>query len=247
MNFQKLLGKPIVCLSKKELEALFKTSQLSALKQEMVEQGVSSDDLEEALKAKDIQRYKKLADSVGRKVARDRDDHEIFAAFNIFHPFFEEGSEICFELNSKFRKDISTISNLEDLNEFREDIFGDFIIKSKDGYRVFQLKRYRGDLSEDEMISFINKVVASYGTGLGSTNLLIILQPTDDDLDKINFESMHKKLLEAKLATQGKILIAYNENNEVSVIKQVYPELATIGIPISWASGQKPSIDPEPS
>ncbi len=243
MNFHKLYGKPIAYFSKKELEQLYKDGQLPALKEEMKKQGISMDDLRSDLKNNDLRRYRELADAVGQKVAQGS-DHEIFAGWNIFLSFYEQGSEVCFELKNSFIVGRSQISTLDDLNKFRDDVFGDFIIKSADGLRVFQLKRYRGLLDAQAVGRFIKDKLNEYGKSIGDTNLLLILQSHDNDLDKLDFSALHQFLKRSGLEIKGQILIAFNANNKTSVVVQVYPEHAVAKIPIQWASDQTP--DPNP-
>lgn len=240
MNYQKLHGKLIVCFSKTEIEQLYKDSQLPELKQQMEQQGVTVDDLEKDLQNQDTSRFKKLADEAGKKTAHDRDLHEIFAAWNISLPFYEEGSKVCFELKNSFVHSKNIISSVDDLNRFREDVFGDFIIKSSDGFGVIQLKRYRGSLDAQEICQFLKTKLAEYGKGIGDTNLLVILQSSDSDLDQVDFDELHQCLKKADLSIKSQVLIAFNANNKKSVIVQVYPEHAVANIPINWASGHAP-------
>lgn len=145
-----------------------------------------------------------------------RISRKVFASLFIFLDFYEASSEICFELRNEFNPSRDKIITLEDLNKFRKgDSNSDFIIKSRDGLRKFQLKRYRNDLNTQEIFNFIKEKVAHYGNNLGDTkpNLLIVLQSLAHDVFKIDFHELHEKLKSLNLKFKGQILISYCENN----------------------------------
>lgn len=243
MNIHQFNGKLIACFSKSELMQFLKEEKLPALMREMEMHGVSMNDLVEDLRNNNLERCKELSDAVGRDIAKT-DDHEIFVSWNIFLPFlnlFDRDSEVCFELNNRFVATKDMIANMDDLKKFRDQATdGDFIIKSKDGFRVIQLKRFRGKLSHQSLYEFIKGQLAKYGKSLGMTNLLVLLQSSDSAVDEREFKALHLCLKSEQLEIKGEILLAYNENNENSVLVRVYPDIVKMAIPIEWASGRPP-------
>lgn len=175
-----------------------------------------------------------LASIISNKIFNDRDDHEIFASIFIFLDFYESGSEICFELKD-FNPSRDKITTLQELNDFRDDP-SDFIIKSSDGFRGFELKRYRDGLTTNEVFDFLEKKIKHYGNGLGAINLLVTLQSIDNDISNVDFQELNTNLKSMRLQFQGEVLISYNENNKEMVINQVFPNLTTTRIPIQWKS-----------
>ncbi len=232
MNYYKIKNNQIVCFSKGELSRLFEVAKKSELLGEMIKQGFSFDDLRN-----DYSKMEKLANFVGERGAQHRDEHEIFAALFIFSDFYETESEICFKLQDNFNPNKDRIASLQDLNRFRADP-PDFIVKSNDGFRQFELKRYRGGLNTEETFNFIKKRVAHYGNDLGDTNLLLVLQSSAYDVSTIDFHELHERLKLLSLKFEGQILISYNENNKEMVINQVHPELTTSKIPIELPSAK---------
>lgn len=226
MNYYKIKNNQIVYFSKSELSRLFEVAKKSELIGETIKQGLSFDDLRS-----DYSKMEKLANFVGERGAQDRDEHEIFASLFVFLDFYEAGSEACFRLQDDFNPGKERIASLQDLNKFRADP-PDFIIKSKGGFRQFELKRYRDGLNTEEIFSFIKKKVAHYGNDLGDMNLLLALQSSAYDVSTINFHELNARLKSLSLKFQGQILISYNENNKEMVINQIHPKLTTSRIPI---------------
>jgi len=232
MKFYKIKNENIVCFLRDELSKLFEVAKKIELLQEIKKQNFSFDDLRA-----DYTKMKKVADTVGERGAQHRDEHEIFASLFIFLDFYEVNSEVCFELRDKFNINKDRINTIEDLNKFRKsESDSDFIIKSRDGLRKFQLKRYRGDLNTQKIFNFIKEKIAHYGNNLGDTNLLIVLQSPAYTISQINFHELHDKIKSLNLKFQGQILISYNENNKEMVINQIYPALTTTRIPVQYPS-----------
>ncbi len=232
MNYCKLKNDRLLCFAKSELLRLFKIAKQAEIRQEMIKKNLSFDDLRN-----DYSKMKKVAKEIGERGARDRDEHEIFAALFSFIDFYEDGSEICFKLKTDFDINKNKITSLQDLNKFRDDP-PDFIIRSSDGLREFELKRYRDKLGTEEIFEFLKKKVAHYGNNLGDVNLLLVLQPPAYSLSNIDFQELHTKLRSLNLKFQGQILISYNENNKEDVINQVYPDLTTTRIPLRLPSAK---------
>ena len=232
MKLYKIKNKNIICFLKDELSKLFEVAKKVELLQEIRKQNFSFDDLKT-----DYSKMKKIADTVGERGAQHRDEHEIFASLFVFLDFYEANSEVCFELKNGFNPSKNKINTLKDLNAFRESASdSDFIIKSGDGLRKFQLKRYRNNLNTQGIFDFIKEKVAHYGNNLDDTNLLVVLQSSAYTISQINFHELHDKLKSLNLKFQGQILISYNENNKEMVINQVHPNLTTTRIPVQYPS-----------
>lgn len=230
MSFYKIKDKSIICFTKDELITSFEVTKKIELLQEMRSRGISFDDL------RNNSQMNQLASIAAQRISDDRDDPEIFASLYVFLDFYNDGGSVCFELQDSFNPHKDKILTLRDLNKFRAGSYSDFIIKSKDGFRQFQLKRYRNDLNTQEVSNFIKEKVKHYGNDLGDTNLLIVLQSSNNNVSGINFHQLHDEIKSLNLKFHGQILISYNENNEEMVINQVYPDLTTTRIPIRYPS-----------
>jgi len=223
MSFYKIKNRNVICFSKVELSSLFEISKKSELLKEMLNKNISMEE---------------ISNSVSHKGSNDRDEHEIFLALFIFLDFYGDESEVCFELNHNFNPHKNKISILKDLNNARaNDSISDFIIKSKNDWRQFQLKRYRDELNTQKIFDFINEKVRHYGNNLGDTNLLIVLQPPIVyTITDISFHKLYEKVKSLNLKFGGQILILYNKNNNEQVIIQVYPQLTISKIPLRYPS-----------
>lgn len=231
MTYQKVNNYIAVCFSKSELLQMFEIKKTELL-EEMIKQGFSFDDLRG-----DYSKMEKIADIVSEKGAQDRDEHEIFASLFVFLDFYEAGSEVCFRLQDAFNPSKQRIASLQDLKKFRADP-PDFIIKSSDGFREFELKRYRDKLNAEEVFNFLKKKIAHYGNDLRDMNFLLVLQPSAYSISHIDFKELHTKLKSMDFKFQGQILISYNDNNKENVINQVYPKLTTTRIPLKLPSSK---------
>lgn len=226
MNYFKFINSNIVCFKKEELKIFFKNVKRIEILKEMQKRKVSFNDLK-----KDRQKMWDISSVIGDKTAEDKDDHEIFAVLYIFLRFFEKNSQICFELKNNF--DVKKqIKNLTDLKKVKkEDTLSDFIVKIKDGFVQFQLKRYRNKLNTNDLLKFIKSKLSHYCNNLGDASLLIVLQSKEEDISKIDFYKINEEIKKIDLKFSAQILISYNENNKFEVINQVYPELARHAIP----------------
>lgn len=232
MYTSKLKNKNIVCFKKEELQNIFSIAKKEKLLEEVKKQGLSLRDLQN-----DYRKMESLASVIADKTSSDTDDHEIFASIFMFVDFYELGSEICFELKDNFNTSKDKITTLNDLNNFRSDP-PDFIIKSGDDFREFELKRYRNGLATNEVFSFLKRKIEYYGNGLGLANLLVMVQSKGGDISKVDFHKINTDLKSLNLKFQGQVLISYNENNQKMIINQVFPELTTTKIPFQLP-GQK--------
>ncbi|MDP3985998.1 MAG: hypothetical protein Q8P77_01030 [Candidatus Veblenbacteria bacterium] len=226
MNAIKLQGGNFICLTKNEYLLLFKEQAYRQLVSEMAGRGYTLDDLRDS-KEKMIE----VSGAVSDMLEKNNDQSELFGAFYVFLNFYGGDSEVCLELKNSFnpRRDrVVSLKGLVGVLEKSTPI--DFVVKSKDGVRLFQLKRYRGKLDTDELFRFVKDKLAHYGNDLGHTNLLIILQ-TGGDISEINFERLNDLFVKSELPNKTQVLIAYNENNKLYVINQVYPGLTTSRVP----------------
>lgn len=182
----------------------------------------------------DQQRMLEIASAAAARNMKDNDAMEIFAARYVFSAFYEQGSLVCFELKQTFDPNRETIRTLEQLKKAAEkDTLMDFAILSNEQLRTFQLKAYRDKLGDDELFEFIKYQLGKYGNQIGDANLLVTLQG-GGDISQIDFEKLHERLRVEGFTFGGEILVAYNENNETSVINRVYPDLGTARTPIQW-------------
>lgn len=224
----------ILCFSKEELLRIFKASKNEELIREMTERGVSFNDLRD-----NPELMREIADAVGERGAADRDEHEVFAALFAFPRFFESDCEICFEVNGDFDPTTSSVTSLAELNRYRQGVnTSDFMIKSGDGFRRFELKRYRGVMDAQSIFEFIREKIRHYSNDLGDTNLLLQLQPIPYSASRIEFHEIHESIKALGLTFQGQVLISFNQNNENHVLVQVYPEILKNEIPFQLPSEQ---------
>lgn len=233
MNFHKLKNKNlIVCFTRQELSRIFEVDQKTKIIKLINDKKISINNL-----ITDPEKKEEITDTISQQSTNSRDDHEVFGSLYIYLNFYEEGSEVCFELHNVFNPNKDTITTLKDLNRFRSgQSDADFIIKSHDGFRVFQLKRYQGKLNTQDIFSFVKKKMEHYGGNLGDTNLLVVLQSPHDYLMEVDFANLHEKLKGVNIKCDGQILISYNENDKFLVINQVYPSLTTSTVPVVYPS-----------
>ena len=231
MNLFKTNNRKILCFTKNELSELFENSKKLELVEEIENRNLSTEDLRN-----NPQKMFKIAKIISDNTSQHRDNHEIFAGLFVFSDFYDKHSEICFELKNEFKQDRDKIFSLNDLNKYRLGGPPDFIIKSGDGLREFEMKRYRNDLNTNTIFDFIKKKVEHYCNDLGDMNLLIVLQSEPFNILNIDFKILFENIKDLNFNFKGQILISYNENNEDVVINQVYPSLTTSRIPTQLPS-----------
>ncbi len=238
MNYLNLRNKIIVCFSKDELEHLFKNSKVSEMLEDIERRGLSLGQLRGDTQTMLEVVTKSTQDTMARKELI-----EIFVALFGMLEFYEEGSEVCFDLKNSFNPHKETIQTIDALiHAVEEKSLVDFAIKSTDGLRFFQLKQFRNELTTESLLQFIRKVLYGYGNVLGDVNLLIILQPNEGRIELIDWNELKIKIANLKLKGQGQILISYNENNRFTIVVQVYPDITISKMPITWRSGLPPSL-----
>jgi len=226
--FKFLNNKNVVCLEKIELESIFEKAKGKKIIQEMIKNNITFEGLRH-----DRRKMLKITETVAAELSKNKDEVEMFLAFDTLLDFYPKGSEVCFYIKQGFNPSERQITNLADLKNIIEESFlTDFIIKSLNEFRSFQLKRYRNELETDNLLSFIKTKLQYYGSDLGDVNLLIVLQSQINNVLKVNFNNLHEKLKSLNLKSKGQILILYNENVRSTVINQVYPDLTTSNVPI---------------
>ena len=220
MNYLKFKNSNIVCFQKNELQRIYERAIDSEIERKIT-----------------FDKMLDIPNVIANKISKSK-DHEIFAALYTFLKFYEKNSQLCFELKNNFNvnKEIKSLTDLKDVKE--EDTLNDFIIKSKNGFRLFQLKRYRNKLDTDEILKFIKSKLSHYGNNLGNTNLLIILQSKERNLSKIDFKKINKEINNFNLKSKSQILVTYNENNKFQIINQIYPKLTITKIPFKLPSAE---------
>lgn len=231
MRHFKIKGQLAVCFSLDEVNNLLSIRALEGFMEYCQENDISFTDL-----LKDEKRATELAKSLGKEAAKG-DTHEIFAAFITALDFYEEGSEICFQLKNNFIPSRSRISSLQDLIAYKSDP-PDFIIKSQKGYRLFELKRYI-EADDSSLNVFLQKKLSHYGNALNDLNLLIMLQGEVFKESKVDFQESHNYLNSLSLRLDNSsVLVSYNEMNSSSVIVEIYPQLRRWKVPFQLPGDQ---------
>ena len=222
-----LKDRKFLCLSKNELLTMFRVSKIPKLLEQLVKNGTILD----VLINEDRDKMGEAVTPVSEETSQDRDEHEIFAALEMFD-FYGNDAMACFEMNDDFNAE-TKIDSLEALIENRKgSTTSDFGVQAKDGFRDFQLKRYRQGLNTEELFVFIKEQIEHYCNNLGTTNLFVILQSQENDISNIDFEDIQGRLSELRFRSDAAVLIGYNENNEFFVVNEVHPGLTRSQIDI---------------
>jgi hypothetical protein len=96
------------------------------------------------------------------KSSADSKDYEYWSAIFSLYEDFGDNSEICFYVKDTFNPHKDSISSYTDLEKFKQDP-PDVVIKNKqNGYAEFELKRYRGELDEEGLVTFIKNKILHY-------------------------------------------------------------------------------------
>jgi hypothetical protein len=223
----------MICFDAEEMKALFESTMKTILQKELDSAPVLNEFIHGGVKQiKTV--MNKITDSVVVRETKDKSYIEFFIAIDTCFSLYKgEDRKICFVLKDSLPpKNIP--KNLEELKSIiKEDTLTDFAIWS-DVFGQFQLKQYRGELKTESLFNFIK--IKSCGTDWSSTILLIILQGNGRNFLEIDFEEVHKKLLELKFSLPTEILVVYNEQNNFNVINQIYPDLKSMRKKISLPS-----------
>lgn len=163
--------------------------------------------------------------SLSQKLAEDRDRHEIAVALFSFLDFYDNPRWVCFEMKKGFDPIKNRVVTLKDLNNYRGiDSDSDFVIRTKNNFRYFQLKRYRGKLDGKNLFNFIKKKIAHYCNNLGDNNLLIIPQ-SPGVVFNLDFKKLHQNIRNLGFKFRGQIMLNWNQLNSENVVVILYPKL----------------------
>lgn len=221
MNYLKKVH--MLCISRKELEEMYKQARRRDLFAAIVAKGYSIDELKS-----DKSKMQEVVDYINAKLIKETKEVETFVALFEHLGMYPEGSEVCFVLKDTVDPRKKPVKTLEELKlSIKEGTITDFGIMSEDGLRQFQLKQYQGALNTGDLFSFINESINHYGKDLGHTNLLVILQSKDSNIDDVDFEDLNKRILGIGIKSDIEVLVSYNEDNKFDVINVVYPILGT--------------------
>lgn len=156
------------------------------------------------------------------KKSIDSKDYEYYVALLDLYQTFEERCEFCFKLKSSYDPKRHNIKTLKDLEKYKNDP-PDVIVRYQEIDYPFELKRYRGNVTFNDIYTFIKKKIIDHYSG--TLNFLIILQPSNGlavDLDI--FRQIHKRLMTEK-NQPGYIGLTFNHDNREVITVRVLPKL----------------------
>lgn len=216
----------MICYDIADLQQLFESPSREKLIIEMAKSNYSTQDL-----IKDPNKIQEITDKIG--IIKDKEDKEIFSAIYMFSKFYKKDTKVCYPL--KEGADFNKINTLKELKvSIKENSITDFNLITDKKLRPFQLKSYLGNLNFDELFTFLKKVLLHYCNDINNINLLVNLQPPSLQRIPDNFfEDIHINLKTLNLKGNGHIIISYNDNNEFSVMKTVYPIIGNTVIPFN--------------
>ncbi|MBU1706142.1 hypothetical protein KKG19_05475 [Patescibacteria group bacterium] len=218
----------IVCFTKEEINSLIKEAKQKEIFIEMAKRGTSFDDLANNMALRD-----EISNAIVSKLSKDKDEVEIFIVATMLPDFYDNDCEICFSLKDTFNPEKTPIKDLATLKAaIKENSPIDFWILTKAGFSAFQLKRYRDNPTNEELLTFIENKLKHYGNNMGDINLLILLQPQNRSLT-VDFEGLSEKIAKKGLGFKGSILIWFNEGNKFDVIVELYPTFRARKLPIN--------------
>lgn len=211
MKILKVKGQLKACFSSKEIANLlilrFFTQLFSAneLKNEPYDSSAISDYI------------KKLADQ-----SVDSTDYELYTSILDLYEQFEKNCEFCFNLKNTFDPQTIKIASIGDLYRYREDP-PDVIVRYKNNFYEFELKRYRDEFTFDKLYTFLKKKIITHYSG--KSNFLVILQLAPNlNIDLNVFEKLHERL-KKEINQPGIIGFSLNNNNKEMILVRVLPEL----------------------
>jgi hypothetical protein len=215
MTIFKVDGKLRACFTAKELSMLIVSKFFSSLLSKISNKPYNETEVATYIK--------KLADN-----SVDSIDYEFFISIFDLYKQFNKECDFCFNLNSKFNFKKDTIKTLNELSHFREDP-PDVIVKYRDKFFEFELKRYRRILAVDSLFSFIrDKIIMHYS---GYSNFLIILQPKPKaELPLDMFKDIHTRIKKLN-RHNGIIGFSLNNNNKELILARVSPKLEIYKFP----------------
>lgn len=152
----------------------------------------------------------------------DSKEYEYYmATLNLYHAF-EKNCDFCFKLKRNFNPDQDMIKTIEEIEKFKDDP-PDVIVRYKKSDYPFELKRYRGKITFDDIFNFIKKKIIDHYSG--KQNFLIILQSSSGSkIDLSIFKRIHEQLKNEK-NQPGYIGLTFNHDNMEIVTVRVLPNL----------------------
>lgn len=148
-------------------------------------------------------------------------DYELYTSILDLYEQFEKNCEFCFNLKNTSDLQIIKIASIQDFYRYREDP-PDVIVRYKNNFYDFELKRYRDEFTLDKLYAFVKKKIITHYSG--KSNFLIILQlPPNSNIDLNIFEELYEKL-KRETNQPGIIGFSLNNNNEEMILIRVFPE-----------------------
>ena len=122
----------------------------------------------------------------------DSTDYELYTSILDLYEQFEKNCEFCFNLKNTINPKSIEIVSIEDLYRYREDP-PDVIVRHKNNFYEFELKRYRDAFTFDKLYDFLKrKIIMHYS---GKTNFLVILQlQPNSNINLKIFKRLHERL-----------------------------------------------------
>lgn len=214
----------MICMSRSELEGMYREARHEQLLKVISEKGYSINELRE-----DRNKMQEVADQVRLTYLKSKEEIEIFVVLFGHLSMYPEGSEVGFILKDTINARTVSINTLEQLkSSIKENSITDFGIMSDGDLRQFQLKQFRGKLSTCDLFKFIEKKIRHYGKDLGNTNLLILLQSEEGNMDDVDLEELSKNIHSIGIKSDIEVMLSYNENNTHDVICVIYPEVKVL-------------------
>ena len=216
MKLYKVTGKLMACFTVKELVDLLLWPVELSLLNKTLNARLEGKKIDDAILGELVLEW-------GKGSANSK-DYEYWSAIFSLYEDFGENSEICFYLKDTFNPHKDSIISYSDLEKFKQDP-PDVVIKNElNGYAEFELKRYRGELSKDGLVTFIKNKILRYSVPF---NYCIILQHTFGTvLPQMIFENLHKEIKKLQIKRDlGNICFIFNANNQHMIFAHVYPEL----------------------
>lgn len=234
MKIRKMDMRFMVCFEIKELVDLLLWP---------VESFLLSTTLNARMEGKEINEevLKQSAIKFGKNSANSK-DYEYWAAIFSLYEDVGDGVGICFYLKNTFNPLQNTINSFDELKKFKDDP-PDVIIERKSGsFSEFELKRYKGELSENNIFKFIDeKILKHYSTAF---NFCIILQnKPETKIPELIFKNLFNKIKKASIKRDlGRICIMFNANNQSMIFSHIYPEFSMYKTPFVSGSSQFKNI-----
>lgn len=156
------------------------------------------------------------------KKSIDSKEYEYHTALLELYQAFDKKCDFCFKLKAKYDPKKHKISTMSDLEKFNNDP-PDLIIKYQKHEFSFELKRYRGKITFDDMYAFIKRKIIDHYSG--QLNFLILLQPeVGSSVDFNIFRQIHKRLKKEK-NQPGYIGFTFNRESKEIITVRVAPKL----------------------